>query len=306
LIGELESWRDTPARTAIQDFVALVTEGGSPSFVPPADRIAVFDNDGTLWCERPTYTQAFFVMARLRELAAEDPDLAARPVVRALLAGDLAGAFDMGLDEIAGVVLQAHAGMTVEAFAEAAASWLGSAAHPRFDVPFDRLTYRPMRELLDLLRACEFRVFIVTGGGVDFVRPVSQRLYGVPPDDVIGTAVEVAFERVGGRTRLVRLPRLLGGEANEGEPKPRAIHAHIGGRPILAAGNSAGDREMLEYATTGDRPGLGIVIDHDDAEREYAYESRSATDPGAQPILESAAGLGWTVVSMRRDWSTVF
>ncbi|HYO44758.1 MAG TPA: HAD family hydrolase [Candidatus Limnocylindrales bacterium] len=306
MTGVLASWRDTPARTAILDFVGRITATGSGSFVAPAGRVAVFDNDGTLWCERPTYTQAFFVMARLRELAADDPGLAARPVVRALLTGDLAGAFAMGIDEVAGVVLETHAGMTVDAFAEEAAAWLGSAVHPRFGVPFGELTYRPMLQLLDLLRAHEFRVFIVTGGGVDFVRSVSSALYRVPPDDVVGTAVEVAFERSNGRTRLVRQPRLLGGVANEGEPKPRAIHAHIGARPILAAGNSAGDREMLEYATTGDRPGLGLVIDHDDAEREYEYESRSATDPGAEPILESAARHGWRVVSMRRDWETVF
>ena len=302
----LPAWREGDAKRTILAFVDAVTASGSAGYVPPSARIAVFDNDGTLWCERPTYPQAFFVLERLRELAAEDAALAARPVVRALLAGDLSAALRFGPDDVSDVVLRTHAGMSVEAFAEAAASWLGSAVHPRFGVPFTRLVYRPMLDLLDLLRTHDFRVFIVTGGGVDFVRSVSEEVYGVRPDDVVGTAVEVAFERVDGRTRLVRRAALLGGTANEGEPKALAIGAHIGRRPILAAGNSAGDREMLEYATTGDRPGLGIVVEHDDEEREYAYAGASFTDPHAEPILESAAALGWTVVSMRRDWDAVF
>jgi len=302
----LPSWREGDARSAILAFVERVTSSGSAGFVPPAARIAVFDNDGTLWSERPTYTQAFFVIDRLRELAASDPALAARPVVRALLAGDLHGAFALGADEVGDVALLAHAGLTVEEFATAATAWFASAVHPTLGVPFTRLVYRPMLELLDLLRAHEFRVFIVTGGGVDFVRAVSLDLYHVAPDDVVGTAVDVAFERRDGVVHLVRQAALGRGDVNEGEPKARAIHAHIGRRPILAAGNSAGDREMLEYATTGAGSTLGIVIDHDDAEREFAYESRSATDPGAEPILETAVRLGWTVVSMARDWVTVF
>ncbi len=302
----LPSWREGDARSAILAFVARATTSGSAGFVPPAARIAVFDNDGTLWSERPTYTQAYFVIDRLRELAAADPSLAARPVVRALLAGDLRGAFAVGADEVGDVALFAHAGLTVEEFAAAATAWFASAVHPTLGGPFTRLVYRPMLELLDLLRAHDFRVFIVTGGGVDFVRAVSLDLYRVTPDDVVGTAVDVAFERRDGVVHLVRQAVLGRGDVNEGEPKARAIHAHIGRRPILAAGNSAGDREMLEYATTGAGSTLGIVIDHDDAEREFAYESRSATDPGAEPILETAVRLGWTVVSMARDWVTVF
>jgi len=266
----------------------------------------VFDNDGTLWCERPVYPQALFLLDRLREQAATDAELAARPVVRALLSGDLNGAFALGLDAVAGVALNTHAGYSVDEFASAAAAWLESAVDPRFGVPYTRLAYRPMLELLDLLRSRSFRVFIVTGGGVEFVRAISEPVYGVPPDDVVGTAVEVDVQRRDGRMELVRRAALAGGTVNEGEPKPRAIQAHIGRRPILAAGNSAGDAEMIEYATTGRPPSLGLVIEHDDAEREYAYEGRSATDPTAEPVLESAARHGWTVVSMRRSWSTIF
>jgi phosphoglycolate phosphatase-like HAD superfamily hydrolase len=306
LTGVLASWRDTPARTAILDFVGRVTDPASSGFVPPPARVAVFDNDGTLWCERPTYAQALFLLERLREQAAADPALADAPVVRALLAGDLAGAFAMGAEAVGPVVLATHAGWTVDEYAAAVARWIADARHPRFGVAWPELVYRPMRELLDLLRASAFRVFVVTGGGVEFVRSFAQAAYGIPPDDVVGTAVEVEVERRDGRMTLVRRPALVRGFVNEGEPKPRLIQAHIGVRPILAAGNSAGDAEMLEFASTGPAPSLALLVDHDDPEREYAYESRSATDADAEPILETAARHGWQVVSMRRDWSTVF
>ena len=306
MTGVLASWRDTPARTAILDFVERVTTAGSTTFVPPAARVAVFDNDGTLWCERPTYAQALFLLERLGEQAAADPALADRPVVRALLAGDLAAAFAMGADVVGPVLLGTHAGWTAEAYATAASDWLGRARHPRFGVTWPELVYRPMLDLIDLLGAQGFRTFVVTGGGVEFVRSFAEAAYGIPPDDVVGTAVETEVERRDGRLTLVRRPALAHGLVNEGEPKPRLIQAHVGVRPILAAGNSAGDAEMLEYASTGPLPSLALVIDHDDDEREYAYESRSATDATAEPILETAARLGWQVVSMRRDWATVF
>jgi len=286
--------------------MARVTAEGSATFVAPAARVAVFDNDGTLWCERPTYAQALFLLERLREQAAADPALADQPVVRALLAGDLGGAFAMGAEAVGPIVLATHAGWTVDEYSAAVTAWLARTRHSRFGVTWPLLVYRPMLELLDLLRANAFRVFIVTGGGVEFVRSFAEAAYGVPPDDVVGTAVEVEVERRAGRMVLVRRPVLVRGFVNEGEPKPRLIQAHVGVRPIFAAGNSAGDAEMLEFASTGPLPSLAILIDHDDAEREYAYESRAATDPGADPILETAARLGWTVVSMRRDWSVVF
>ena len=297
--GPLPSWNDGPARSAILDFVERAAA------VPPAERIATFDNDGTLWCEKPAYVQALFIVARLREQAAADPALAERPVVKALLAGDLGAAHAAGGEELIALLLSTHAGITAEEFAAIAAGWLAQARHPRFDRPFADLVYAPMLELLDLLRGNGFRVFVVTGGGVEFVRAASERLYGIGPDDVVGSAVEVAFERRDGRVVLVRQAKLLG-SPNEGAPKAIKIQAHVGRRPIFAAGNSAGDREMLEYATTGDHPSLALVVDHDDAEREYAYAGASVTDPGAEPIVDTAGRVGWTVVSMREDWARVF
>jgi phosphoglycolate phosphatase-like HAD superfamily hydrolase len=304
-VERLSLWRDGPARSAILAYIDRATTSGSAAFVPPTARIAVFDNDGTLWCERPTYPQAYFLLERLHVQAASDPDLAAKPVVRALLRGDLHAAMAEGLGPFADVLLHTHAGLTVDEFLAAATAWFDRAVHPRFGVPFGSLTYGPMLELLDLLRSASFRVFIVTGGGVEFVRAVSDQLYGVSPDDVVGSSVEVAFERRAGSVVLVRRAALHG-SPNEGEPKPISIQAHIGQRPIFAAGNSAGDREMLEYATTGTLPSLALVIDHDDETREYAYTGASFTDPHAEPITETASRLGWTTVSMRRDWVTVF
>jgi phosphoserine phosphatase len=301
----LPSWRTGDARTAILDFVGRVTATGSAEFVPPSARFAVFDNDGTLWCEQPTYPQAFFILERLHAQATGDPELAMKPVVRALLAGDLEAAMAGGLEPLADVLLKTHAGLTTEEFASAAAHWFGRARHPRFGVSFARLVYRPMLELIDLLRSSGFRVFVVTGGGVEFVRAVSEDLYGIPPDDVVGTSVELALERRDERLVLVR-EAALRGSPNEGAPKPINIQAHLGRRPIFAAGNSAGDREMLEYATTGDLASLALVVNHDDDVREYAYAGSSFTDPHAEPIAGTASRLGWTMVSMRRDWARVF
>jgi phosphoserine phosphatase len=301
----LPSWNDGAAKSAILGFVARVTAEGGPGHVPPADRVAVIDNDGTLWCERPAYVQAMFLLGRLHEQAQADPELARRPVVQALLAGDLAAAHAAGPAELADVLLSTHAGLTAEEFAAVAAGWLADARHPRFERPYADLVYAPMLELIDLLRGAGFGVFVVTGGGVEFVRAASERLYGVGPDNVVGSAVQVGFERRDGRVVLVRQAKLLG-SPNEGEPKAINIQAHIGRRPIFAAGNSAGDREMLEYATTAEHPSLAIVVDHDDAEREYAYAGKSVTNPDAEAITDTAARFGWTVVSMRDDWARVF
>ena len=271
----LASWNEGPARTAILDYLDRIAD------VPPAARIAVVDNDGTLWCEKPTYIQAFFMLQR----AQADPSLP--------------------LEQLAQVLLEAHAGLTTEEFDAAVLEWLDGFRHPRFGTPFTGLVYAPMLELLALLREHGFRVFIVTGGGVDFVRPVGAQLYGVEPDDVIGSAIEVSFQRRDGRIVLTRTARMAG-SPNEGAPKVNAIHAHIGRRPIVAIGNSAGDREMLEYAHTGALPSLCLVVDHDDEAREYAYGGEALTNPDAEPIVTTAKRFNWPVISMRDDWSRVF
>jgi phosphoglycolate phosphatase-like HAD superfamily hydrolase len=301
----LESWNDGAAGAAIREYLGRITADDGPDYVDPEQRIAVFDNDGTLWCEKPAYLQAFFILERLKQQAAADPELAGRDVVKALLANDLAAASREGAATVMEALLQTHAGLTTEEFDAAVTGWLAEFRHPRFGVAFDGLVYGPMLELLELLREYQFRVFVVTGGGVDFVRPVSARLYGVQPDDVVGSAVQVDFEQRDGQVVLVRRTALAG-SPNEGPPKVVAIHAHIGQRPIVAVGNSAGDREMLEFAHTGEQPSLCLVLDHDDAEREYAYTGEAMTNPGAEPILTTAEHFGWTVVSMRRDWSRVF
>ena len=272
----LESWNEGPTRSAIVEFVERAVRE-----VPENERLAVFDNDGTLWVERPAYVQELFLKERL----AKRPELMEHGLVQAVLALD--------------------ADRTPEEFTGDVETWFAAAKHPRFGVGFAQLTYQPMLELLEYVRANGFHVFVVTGGGVEFVRAVGEALYDVAPNDVIGSAVEVAFERRDGRAVLVRQPAILG-SPNEGAPKAVNIQTHIGRRPILAVGNSAGDREMLEYVHSGDRPSLCIVVDHDDEEREYAYDSVSVTNPDAEPILTTAEHFGWTVVSMQRDWSRVF
>jgi phosphoserine phosphatase len=301
----LASWNDGPARAAILDFLARVTAVGGPDFVEPPARIAVLDNDGTLWCEKPAYVQALFILDRIREQATLDSDFAARPVVEALLAGDLHGAAAHGADEMTDVLLNTHAGLTAEEFASAASAWLASAKHPRFGVGFGELTYVPMLELIDLLRANDFRVFVVTGGGVEFVRAIAESAYGVSPDDVVGSAGALELERRDGRVVLVRRATLIG-SPNEGPPKAINIQAHVGRRPIFAAGNSAGDTEMLEYVDTGELPSLCVVVDHDDDEREYAYAGTAMTNPSAEPVTDTAARFGWMVVSMRDEWKRIF
>ncbi|HET6175253.1 MAG TPA: HAD family hydrolase [Gaiellales bacterium] len=301
----LASWNEGAARAAILDYLARISADGGPEYVPPAERIAVVDNDGTLWCEKPAYVQAFFILERLHARAAADPELAARDVVKVLRANDLVGASKQGTAAVLGVLLDMHSGLTTDEFEEAVARWQERFRHPRFGGPVAELVYAPMVELLELLREHDFRIFIVTGGGVDFLRPLAAQLYGVQPDDVIGSAVRVEFKRRDGKVELVRTAALAG-SPNEGPPKVASIHAHIGRRPIVAAGNSAGDSEMLEFAHTGARPSLCIVVDHDDAEREYAYSGKALTNSNAEPILTTAQRFGWTVASMRNDWSRVF
>jgi phosphoserine phosphatase len=272
----MKSWRDGPTRTAILDYLSRIED------VDPADRIAVVDNDGTLWCEKPAYLQAFFMLHGLPDVDTSAP-----------------------LEQLAGVLLNAYAGITSAEFDARVTRWLEDFRHPRFGTPFANLVYAPMLELLALLREHRFRVFIVTGGGVDFVRPVSVQLYGVEPDDVVGSAVQVEFTRSGGTVELLRTANVAG-PPNEGPPKVVNIHAHIGRRPLVAIGNSAGDREMLEYAHTGSHPSLCLVVNHDDAEREYAYSGEAVTNPDAEPILATAERFNWTVISMRDDWNRVF
>jgi phosphoserine phosphatase len=296
----LPSWRQGVTRDAVVDFLDAV------SSVPLPDRLACLDNDGTLWCERPTYVQLDFFVDELRRRAAADPGVGDVPEYAALLAGDRAALGEIGLERVALALTALFEGTGAVEFTRAVQEFLRDARHPTLGRPHRTCVYLPMLELVEALRRRDVTVAIVTGGGTEFVRAVSRQLYGVPPEAVVGTLVDYDYARDDrGRPTLRRTARLAGG-ANEGPVKVSNIQAQLGRRPVAAAGNSAGDREMLEWAAAGDGPSLALLVDHDDPEREFAYASRAATLEETEPVTDLAARLGWTVVSMARDWATVF
>ncbi len=302
----LSSWNDGVAKQAILDFVRRVTDEASPDQVPEPERIAVFDNDGTLWPEYPLPFQAAFALDRLRARMAVEPTLAGDPLVKAALAGDLGplltGDRHEGLLQVMGLT---HAGMTVEEFQAAVAAWLESAEHPRFHERYDRLTYQPMQELLAHLRAHGFKTWIVSGGGADFMRVWSERVYGIPPEQVIGTTGRTRFElRDDGPALVKTLDHLF---VDDKAGKPAAIHHFLGRRPIACFGNSDGDLAMLQYTTVGNpRPTLGVIIHHTDADREYAYDAHPKGTGRLVEALAEAPRRGWQVVDIKRDWAQVF
>lgn len=298
--SRLPSWQPGPVRDAIVDFLDGIED------VPTRSRVAYLDNDGTMWCEKPNYVQLDFFIDALRRRSAEDPSLGKRPELAAVLSGDAAAMGEIGIARIAVALASLFDGRTPDEFAASVDEFLGDYRHPTLGVGIAGVVYQPMRELLDELRAHDFTVGIVTGGGTEFVRRVTPDLYGVPPELVVGTLIGYEFGRGDdGSPRLTRTVSTLG-DANEGEPKVSHIQTQLGRSPILAVGNSGGDREMLEWALAGPHPGLAVLIDHDDAEREFAYESSAATFADAERITDVAERLGWVTVSMQRDWSTVF
>ncbi|MCV7065162.1 haloacid dehalogenase-like hydrolase [Mycolicibacterium farcinogenes] len=295
----LESWNDGPTKSAIVDFVDRAT-----AEVPPEERVAVFDNDGTLWCEKPAYIQLDFLVRRLAEQAAADPALATKQPYQAAAAGDLAwfgdavtkhyNGDDSALKILAGGILSAYAGMTVDDHAERIKAFFAEAQHPTLARPYTACGYAPMIDLLRYLEANGFTNYIVSGGGRDFMRPVTASMYGVPPERVIGSSVGLDF--VDGQLRTTATPEFL----NDGPVKAVRIWGRIGRRPIFAAGNSNGDIQMLEYTSAGPATSLSVLVRHDDASREFDYTA------GAEKALDLARSNGWTVVSMRDDWTTVF
>ncbi len=302
----LAGWNETPAKAALVGYVERVTTPGSPDFVPEIERIAVFDNDGTLWPEAPIPVQAAFLFDELERRSATEADLTADPMVRAALRGDvatlLAGAHHDGLMRVLALT---HAGMTTDEFDSCVKAWMESARHPRFGRRYDELRFQPMHELLAYLRANGFRTFIVSAGGADFMRVWAERVYGVPPDQVVGSTGRTRFEKRDGAPVLVKTLDYLFVDDKEG--KPTGIHQHIGRRPIAAFGNSDGDQAMLEYTTIGNpRPSFGLIVHHTDAAREYAYDANPPATGTLVTALEAAARHGWTVVDMQRDWAAVF
>lgn len=295
----LLSWRDGDTRDSLRAFLDDAEK------VAPQDRVAIFDNDGTLWCEKPTYPQVRFFVSELKQAVAVRPKLADRAEYRAVLEGDRAALGGMGVARVALALVELFEGMNPEAFTERVEAFFADEVHPERGVGYGQLIYTPMLELIDELRARQFSVFIGTAGGADFVRAISMNLYGISPERVVGSKVLYEVNRVDGRLGLVRTAN-LDGDPNEGPAKLPGIQRQIGRRPILAAGNSPGDAEMIEYASTGAGPTLGLLVSHDDAEREYTYTSEAGTFDAAEPILDTAHRLGWTVASMHDDWVTVF
>ena len=299
----LASWNDGKAKQAIVAFVAKVTKAGSPDFVPPAERIAVFDNDGTLWAEQPMYFQLLFALDRVKALAPQHPEWKEKEPFASLLRGDVKAALAGGEHAMLEIVMATHAGMTTEEFEQIVKDWLATAKHPETKRPYTAMVYQPMLELLAYLRANGFKTFIVSGGGIEFMRPWAEKVYGIPPEQVIGSSARTKFEVRDGKPVLVRLPELNFIDDKAG--KPVGINSHIGRRPILAFGNSDGDIQMLEWTTGGVGPRLGLLVHHDDGEREFAYDRKSPfgkLDLG----LDEAPRRGWLVVSMKHDWASVF
>ena len=299
----LPSWNDTAPKQAIVAFVEKVTKEGSTDFVPPAERIAVFDNDGTLWSEQPMYFQAFFVFDRIKALAPQHPEWKEKEPFASILKGDMKTALAGGEHALLEMVMATHAGMTTEEFEKSVTDWLATAKHPKTGKPFTEMVYQPMLELLAYLRANGFKTFIVSGGGIEFMRPWTEKVYGIPPEQVVGSSGGLKYELRDGVPVIVKTPELNHNDDKDG--KPIGIQRHIGRRPIAAFGNSDGDFQMLEWTTAGKGPRLGMIIHHTDAEREFAYDRESHVGKLSKG-LDEGPKRGWSLVSMKDDWKTVF
>jgi len=305
----LPSWNDGPIKQEIIEFVHATTDESSPTFVAPAERIATFDNDGTLWPSHPMYTQLAFALDRIKTLAPEHPEWKTKQPFKAVLDNDikaLAAAGEKGLVEL---IMASHAGMSTAEFEKIVTDWFNTATHPRFKRPYAELAYQPMLELLAYLRANGFKTYIVSGGGVEFMRPMTEAVYGVPPEQVVGSTIKTKYEMKDGKPVLMRLPDIDFIDDKAG--KPVGINKFIGRRPIAAFGNSAGDRQMLEWTGAGSGARLMMLVLHDDAEREYAYgpakglpNTKFGTFP--QSLMEEADEKGWIVISMKKDWARIF
>lgn len=299
----LPSWSDGEAKSRIVEFVHAVTAAGGKDFVAPGDRIAVFDNDGTLWAEQPLYFQFVFMLDQVKAAAPKHPEWKDNAAFKALMAQDKAALEKMGMKPVLELLAVANSGMTVADYDATIRNWLATAKHPKYQRPYTDLTYAPMRELLDYLRANGFRTFIVSGGSVEFMRPWAEKAYGIPPEQVVGSQMEVKFDMKDGKPVLTREAKIA--FVDDGPGKPVGIYRHIGKRPILAFGNSDGDLQMLQVTTAGDGRRLGLIVHHDDAVREYAYDRQSHIGK-LDKALDAAAPNHWIVVSMKSDWKKVF
>jgi hypothetical protein len=299
----LASWNDGPRKQAILDFVRATTDKAAPNFVPPERRIATFDNDGTLWAEQPLYTQVIFALDRIRVLAPQHPEWRTKEPFASLLKGDVKGVLSGGEEAIVPVVMATHAGMTTDEFNQIVSNWIATAKHPVTKRLYTEMVYQPMLELVAYLQANDFKTFIVSGGGIEFMRPWTERVYGIPPDQVVGSSGKLQFELRGAEPVLMKLPQVS--VIDDGPGKPVNIQVHIGQRPIFAFGNSDGDLQMLQWTAGGSGSSFKGLVHHTDAEREWAYDRKSSIGH-LDKALDEAQAKGWSVVDMKNDWRTIF
>jgi phosphoglycolate phosphatase-like HAD superfamily hydrolase len=299
----LPSWNDGKSKQSIEDFVAKVTKEGSPDFVRPAERIAVFDNDGTLWAEQPMYFQLSFALDRVKALAPQHPEWKTKEPFSSLLKGDVKAALAGGEKGLMEILATTHTGMTTDEFSQSVTDWIATAKHPKTGKRYTEMVYQPMLELLAFLRANGFKTYIVSGGGIEFMRPWTEKVYGIPPEQVVGSSGKLQYEMRDGKPVLVKLPEINLVDDKAG--KPVGIQQHIGRRPIAAFGNSDGDLQMLQWTTAGSGARFGLIVHHTDAAREWAYDRGSSVGKLDQ-ALDAARAAGWTVVDMKQDWAAVF
>ena len=299
----MPSWNAGKSRTQILTFIDQVTKVGGAGYVKPADRVAVFDNDGTLWAEQPVYFQVLFAFDQVKKMAPQHPEWKQQEPYKSILAGDNKKALAGGKEALIEILKVTHTGMTTEEFSASVRTWIDSAKHPTTGKPIKQMVYQPMLELLTTLRKNDFKNYIVSGGGIDFMRVFAEEVYGIPPERVIGSSVEVKFEMRDGVPVILRKPEI--GFIDDKEGKPVGIHTHIGKRPIAAFGNSDGDLQMLQWTAAGKGSRLCVYIHHTDAEREWAYDSPSHIGKLDKGLVEAAAK-GWTVVDMKSEWKTIF
>ena len=299
----LPSWNDGPTKQALLNFVSRVTKPGSPDFVPVSERIATFDNDGTLWSEQPIYVQFAFALDRVRELAPQHPEWRTKEPFKSVLAGDVKKALAGGEKVLIEIINATHSGMTSEEFTGIVARWFATAKHPKYGRPYGECVYQPMLEVLSYLRANGFKTFIVSGGGVEFMRVITEKVYGIPPEQVVGSQGKLKFELRDGKPVLAREPGIA--FIDDGPGKPVGIQNHIGRRPIAAFGNSDGDQQMLEWTAAGAGPRLALIVHHTDGTREVAYD-RASPIGKLDKALDEARAKGWVVASMKDDWKTIF
>jgi len=300
----LPSWNNGPAKQAIEDFVRTTTYKSSSNFVPPEERIATFDNDGTLWCEQPMYFQFLFALDRVKALAPQHPEWKDKEPFAAVLRGDLKAALAGGEPALLEIVMATHAGTTTDEFEQTVKDWIATAKHPQYKQPYTACVYQPMLELLAYLRANGFKTFIVSGGSLEFMRPWTEKIYGIPPEQVVGSSIKTKFEMRDGKPVLMRLPEVDFMDDKDG--KPVGINSHIGRRPIAAFGNSDGDAQMLQWTAAGSGARLMMLVHHDDAAREYAYGAKSHIGTFSDALMAEAKKDRWTVISMKDDWKTIF